>query len=64
MNKMVYQKPTMKVVQLHQRTHLLSGSGNGNGVQSLSGTFTKYGGGANVEARSRDFGDWDDWDEE
>ena len=60
MNKKEYKKPTMKVVQLHQRTHLLSGS-----VRKLSGTFTKYGGGDNVDARSREFGDWDDdWDEE
>ena len=59
MNKKEYKKPTMKVVQLQQRTHLLSGS-----VQKVSGTFTKYGGASYGDARSRDFGDWDDWDEE
>jgi hypothetical protein len=42
MKKKDYQKPTMKVVKLHQRTHLLQASLNATNVSAtMSGTFTE-----------------------
>ncbi len=37
MKKKDYQKPTMKVVKLHQRTHLLQASGQVSAT--MNGTF-------------------------
>lgn len=40
MKKTNYEIPTMKVVQLHHRTHLLVGSVNATGVSAtMNGTF-------------------------
>lgn len=60
MNKKAYQQPTMNVVKLQHRSHILNASVTGvDGNASL-----KYGGaGGNHEANSRG-GGWDDWDEE
>ena len=43
MKKKDYQKPTMKVVKLQHRTHLLQASGQASGQVSatMSGTFTE-----------------------
>ena len=56
MNKRVYQQPTMNVVKIQTKCHILSGSLNG--VDSNAGL--KYGGGAAVDANSRRGGGWDD----
>ena len=48
MNRKDYQKPTMKVVQLQHRSHILVGSATGNVSTTMNGTFTET----------------DDWDEE
>ncbi len=60
MIKKAYQKPTINVVKLQHKTHILTGSVTGvDGNANL-----KYGGaGGNHEANSRG-GGWDDWDEE
>jgi len=56
MNKKAYQQPTMKVVKLQHKSHILSGS-----VNSVDGNANlRYGGGAAVDANSRRGGDWDD----
>ena len=56
MNKKAYQQPTMNVVKIQTKCHILSGSLNGvDGNASL-----KYGGGASVDANSRRGGGWDD----
>jgi hypothetical protein len=61
MNKKAYQQPTMNVVKLQHKSHILTASVTGvDGNASL-----KYGGaGGNHEANSRGRGGWDDWDEE
>lgn len=42
MKKRNYEIPTMKVVQLHHRTHLLVNSVNAKGVSAtMNGTFTE-----------------------
>ena len=53
-------KPTVKVVQLQHRTHLLSGS-----VKELSNNagLNENIGSGNGDARSRSFDGFDDWDE-
>jgi hypothetical protein len=48
MNRKDYQKPTMKVVLLQYRSHILAGSATGNVSATMSGSFTET----------------DDWDEE
>ena len=60
MNKKVYQQPTMNVVKLQHKSHILNAS-----VNRVSGNADlDYGGaGGNHEATSRG-GVWDDWDEE
>lgn len=60
MNKRVYQQPTMNVVKLQHKSHILTASVTGvDGNASL-----KYGGAGSGDANSRRGGDWDDWDEE
>ena len=56
MNKRVYQQPTMNVVKLQHKNHILAGS-----VQTVSGPL-KYGGaGGDHQANSRGGdGEWDD----
>ena len=60
--KKEYMKPTVKVVQLQHRTHLLSGSVKG--LSNNAGLNENIGSG-NGDARARSNGgfDWDDWDE-
>ena len=58
--KKEYIKPTVKVVQLQHRTHLLSGSVNG--LSNNAGLNENIGSG-NGDARSRSFDGFDDWDE-
>ena len=56
MNKKAYQQPTMNVVKLQHKNHILNASVTGvDGNASL-----KYGGGASVDANSRRGGGWDD----
>ena len=59
MNKKAYQQPTMKVVKLQHKNHILS-----NSVQTVSGPLNYRGAGGSHEANSRGRGGWDDWDEE
>jgi hypothetical protein len=60
MNKKAYQQPTMNVVKLQHKSHILTDSMNRVGGNA----DLHYGGGASVDANSRRGGDWDDWDEE
>ena len=56
MNKKAYQQPTMNVVKLQHKSHILTASVTGvDGNADLH-----YGGGASVDANSRRGGDWDD----
>ena len=56
MNKKAYQQPTMNVVKLQHRSHILTASVTGvDGKADLH-----YGGGAAVDANSRRGGGWDD----
>jgi hypothetical protein len=57
MNKRVYQQPTMNVVKIQQKSHILSGSLRG---VSSNAEGLHYGGGASVDANSRRGGGWDD----
>ena len=60
MNKKAYQQPTMNVVKIQHRSHILNASVNRVGGNA----DLDYGGGASVDANSRRGGGWDDWDEE
>ena len=62
--KKEYMKPTMRVVELQHRSHLLEGGSKVNNIYSNTGM--KLGGsGANYNGtiRSRSFDDWDDEEE-
>ena len=61
--KKEYMKPTMRVVELQHRSHLLGGSVKnltGNTGMKLGGSDANY----NGTIRSRSFDDWDDEEEE
>ena len=65
MNKKAYQQPTMNVVKLQHKSHILNASVNR--VSSDDVDLDYGGGGGNHEANSRSnrgFDGWDDWDEE
>ena len=56
MNKKAYQQPTMKVVKLQHKNHILSDS-----VQEVKGLLNYRGAGGDHEANSRGGdGEWDD----
>ena len=59
--KKTYSKPEIRIVQLQQRTMLLSGSGR----SVKSNAVTNYDdSGSSGESRSRGNYIWDDWDDE
>ena len=64
MNKKAYQQPTMNVVKIQHKSHILTASVN---RVSSDDVDLDYGGGASVDANSRSnrgFDVWDDWDDE
>lgn len=56
MKKQEYQKPEIQAVSIHMGSHLMDAS-----IESNAGLVK--GGGGSGPARSRDYNDWDDWDE-
>jgi hypothetical protein len=58
MNKKAYQQPTMKVVRIQHKSHILA-----NSVTSAGGPLQYGGAGGDNIANARGNDGWDDWDE-